>query len=272
MSALRSMGFTDNARNLQALQATNGHVADAVEILCRIGSGPVTASPSLTPSNNSSRPAGRRSPSNSNVNSGSGGGGGDAKENMLRSMGFNDTALIREALRRAGGNTDVAATLLIDEKEKLVKAVHGGSSPSSSSPLPSRLDPPGANKTQSNLLIDVSTPEDNQQQQQQQQLQQMQMQMQMQNAFGNSNQQWPNQNNSDQFGKTTAHFISPFVFFFFFFFNSFIVVVEALAHISLTDKSSFFLWFVLGISRPKPKSASVDLGQERKYTGILWHG
>jgi len=198
------MGFTDNARNLQALQATSGHVADAVEILCRIGSGPVTASPSLAPSNSSSRPAGRRSPSNSNVNSSGGGGGGvtDAKENILRSMGFHDTALNREALRRAGGNPEVAAEILIDDKDKLIKAVRGDSSPASSSPLPSRLDPPGANKkSDGNLLIDVSSPEDSRQQQQQRLLQQQQMQM-MQNAFGNSSQQWPNQGVSmDQFGK-----------------------------------------------------------------------
>ena len=122
-------------------------------------------------------------------------------------MGFHDSALNKEALRRAGGNPDVAAGILIDEKDKLARAVREKSS--SSSPLPSRLDPPGsakAQKNENNLLLDLSDDNNsNNNSQQQQLLQQQQMfqqQMQMQNAFGNSNQQWSNQNPGvDQFGR-----------------------------------------------------------------------
>jgi hypothetical protein len=213
MAALRAMGFTENARNLQVLQSTNGDVPNAIEILCRIGSGPVTSSANLSASNSGSvRNSPRRSPSSNNISNSNNRSGSDPKETILWNMGFHDSALNKEALRRAGGNPEVAAGILIDEKDKLTKAVR---EKASSSPLPSRLDPPGNNKTQkneNNLLLDFSTPDDNNQQQQQYQKQQqmmMQQQMQMQNAFGNQNQQWPNQNSgTDQFGKCQCNVIA----------------------------------------------------------------
>ncbi|KAK3819312.1 MAG: hypothetical protein J3R72DRAFT_479933 [Linnemannia gamsii] len=199
MSALRAMGFQDNAKNLQVLQSTNGDVPNAIEILCRIGQGPVSSTPLA--SSNSSRTYSRPSPSSNNNNSSSNNNNTtrDPKEAILWNMGFQDSALNKEALRRAGGNPEVAAALLIDEKDKLVKAVRekGGSS----SPLPARLDPPGTKKSQKteDLLLDLSTDDD---QQQQQQRMMMQQQMQMQNAFGNTNQQWNQQNSGmDQFGQ-----------------------------------------------------------------------
>ncbi|KAF8947598.1 hypothetical protein BGZ47_008490 [Haplosporangium gracile] len=207
MSALRAMGFKDNAKNLQVLQSTDGDVPNAIEILCRIGQGPVSSTPNTSSSNNNnnnSRTYSRPTPSsnnnnNSNSSNNNNNASRDPKEAILWNMGFHDSALNKEALRRAGGNPEVAAALLIDEKDKLAKAVRekGGSS----SPLPTRLDPPGAKKTQKNedLLLDLSTDDD---QQQQQQRMMMQQQMQMQNAFGNNNQQWNQQNSGlDQFGQ-----------------------------------------------------------------------
>jgi len=101
-------------------------------------------------------------------------------------MGFHDSAMNKEALRRAGGNPEVAAGILIDDKDKLAKAVRDKSG---SSPLPARLDPPGNNRSQShqndnNLLLDLSTPDDNTQQQQRQQFM-MQQQMMSQNQNQN---------------------------------------------------------------------------------------
>ncbi|KAF9121696.1 hypothetical protein BGW39_010334 [Mortierella sp. 14UC] len=199
MSALRAMGFKDNAKNLQVLQSTDGDVPNAIEILCRIGQGPVSSTPPT--SSNISRTYGRPTPSSNNNNSNSSNNNAtrDPKEAILWNMGFQDSALNKEALRRAGGNPEVAAALLIDEKDKLAKAVRekGGSS----SPLPTRLDPPGAKKSQKNedLLLDLSTDDD---QQQQQQRMMMQQQMHMQNAFGSSNQQWNQQTpGMDQFGQ-----------------------------------------------------------------------
>ncbi|KAF8975068.1 hypothetical protein BGZ46_009472, partial [Entomortierella lignicola] len=202
MSALRGMGFTDNAKNIQVLQSTNGDVPNAIEILCRIGSGPVTSSANLLSSSNSSSPsrgAARRTPSSNNLNKSN--GAMDPKEAKLWDMGFRDSALNKEALRRAGGNPEVAAGILIDDKEKLAKAVRDKSS---SSPLPSRLDPPNSSKNQKNeaLLLDLSDDTSQEQQNQRNQLlqqQQMLQQMQMQNAFGNTNQQMFS--NNDQFGQ-----------------------------------------------------------------------
>lgn len=193
------MGFQDNAKNLQVLQSTDGDVPNAIEILCRIGQGPVGSTPN-TSSNNNSKTYSRPSPSSNNNTSSTNtnNAGRDPKEAILWNMGFHDSALNKEALRRAGGNPEVAAALLIDEKDKLAKAVRekGGSS----SPLPARLDPPGAKKSQKNedLLLDLSTDDD----QQQQQRMMIQQQVQMQNAFGNNNQQWNQQNTGlDQFGE-----------------------------------------------------------------------
>lgn len=195
------MGFKDNAKNLQVLQSTDGDVPNAIEILCRIGQGPVGSTPNTSSNNNTSKTYSRPSPSSNNNNniSNNNNTSRDPKEAILWNMGFQDSALNKEALRRAGGNPEVAAALLIDEKDKLAKAVRekGGSS----SPLPARLDPPGAKKTQKNedLLLDLSTDDDHQQQQQRMMMQQ---QMQMQNTFGNNNQQWNQQNSGlDQFGE-----------------------------------------------------------------------
>ncbi|KAF9281385.1 hypothetical protein BGZ88_011656 [Linnemannia elongata] len=200
MSALRAMGFKDNAKNLQVLQSTDGDVPNAIEILCRIGQGPVSSTPNTSSNNNTSKTYSRPSPSsNNNSSNNNNNASRDPKEAILWNMGFHDSALNKEALRRAGGNPEVAAALLIDEKDKLAKAVRekGGSS----SPLPARLEPPGVKKTQKNedLLLDLSTDDD---QQQQQQRMMMQQQMQMQNAFGNNNQQWNQQTPGlDQFGQ-----------------------------------------------------------------------
>ena len=197
MKALRAMGFTDNAKNLQVLQSTEGDVPNAIEILCRIGQGPVTTSTPSRSATNNSRPA--RSSSNSNNTNPS----TDPKEKILWNMGFHDSALNKEALRRAGGNPEVAAGILIDDKDKLAKAIRDKASGSPA--LPSRLDPPSSNRNNNsnknnqseNLLLDLSTPDDNQQQlqQHQQQLLLQQQQMQMQGAFGNNN-------NNQQFGNT----------------------------------------------------------------------
>jgi len=201
------MGFTDNPKNLQVLQSTDGDVPNAIEILCRIGQGPVTGTSMSSPArSNTTNNTSSRTPARTNttVNNNS---SSDPKEKILWNMGFHDSALNKEALRRAGGNPEVAAGILIDDKDKLAKAVR---EKAGSSPLPTKLDPPGSNnnrnKPSENLLdlSDDTSNNNNQQQQlnmqqqqlmlQQQQMQQMQMQN---NAFGN------NQGGVDQFGMLT---------------------------------------------------------------------
>lgn len=91
---LKDMGFTDHARNREVLNTTNGDLSAAIEILCRLpsGSAPSTSS-SIIP----------------NISS-------DDKLTQLWSMGFQDEAKNRDALRRTGGNVEVAAALLLEAR------------------------------------------------------------------------------------------------------------------------------------------------------------
>jgi hypothetical protein len=93
---LKDMGFTDNARNREVLNTTNGDLSAAIEILCRLPSG---SAPS-TPTRSSTIP---------NISS-------DDKLTQLWNMGFQDETKNRDALRRTGGNVEVAAALLIEAR------------------------------------------------------------------------------------------------------------------------------------------------------------
>ncbi|RGB27328.1 hypothetical protein C1646_391179 [Rhizophagus diaphanus] len=88
------MGFTDHARNREVLNTTNGDLSAATEILCRLPSGSAPSTSSSIVSNISS----------------------DDKLTQLWNMGFQDEAKNRDALRRTGGNVEVAAALLLEAR------------------------------------------------------------------------------------------------------------------------------------------------------------
>ncbi len=89
------MGFTDNARNREVLNTTNGDLGAAVEILCRLPSESASSTPTRSTIPNISS---------------------DDKLTQLRNMGFRDEAKNRDALRRTGDNVEVAATLLSEAR------------------------------------------------------------------------------------------------------------------------------------------------------------
>ncbi|GBB87827.1 hypothetical protein RclHR1_14310004 [Rhizophagus clarus] len=91
---LKDMGFTDHARNREVLNTTNGDLSAAIEILCRLPSGSTSSTSSSTIPNISS----------------------DDKLTQLWNMGFQDEAKNRDALRRTGGNVEVAAALLLEAR------------------------------------------------------------------------------------------------------------------------------------------------------------
>ncbi|CAG8670524.1 14479_t:CDS:2, partial [Rhizophagus irregularis] len=91
---LKDMGFTDHARNREVLNTTNGDLSAAIEILCRLPSGSAPSASSSIVSNISS----------------------DEKLTQLWNMGFQDEAKNRDALRRTGGNVEVAAALLLEAR------------------------------------------------------------------------------------------------------------------------------------------------------------
>ncbi|CAG8600380.1 899_t:CDS:2, partial [Dentiscutata erythropus] len=94
---LKDMGFTDTAKNREVLSTTNGDLNSAIEILCRLSIGNSTSNELA------------RSSTNSNTSN-------DDKLVQLWNMGFHDEAKNRDALRRTGGNIEVAAALLIESR------------------------------------------------------------------------------------------------------------------------------------------------------------
>jgi len=105
---LREMGFTDDARNREVLATTNGDVKAATEILCRL------------PSNTVSSAHGRTASASD-----------DDKAIQLWNMGFHDEAKNRDALRRTGGNVEVAAALLVEERSTAKRTIEQPASASS---------------------------------------------------------------------------------------------------------------------------------------------
>ncbi|RIA96942.1 hypothetical protein C1645_338076 [Glomus cerebriforme] len=90
------MGFIDNSRNREVLNTTNGDLSAAIEILCRLPIG-------------STQSTSTRSSTIPNISS-------DDKLTQLWNMGFQDEAKNRDALRRTGGNVEVAAALLVEAR------------------------------------------------------------------------------------------------------------------------------------------------------------
>ncbi|CAG8797789.1 23234_t:CDS:1, partial [Racocetra persica] len=99
---LKDMGFTDTAKNREVLSTTNGDLNSAIEILCRLSNGK-PASKEQTPKEQT------HSSTDSLASS-------DDKLVRLWNMGFHDEAKNRDALRRSGGNIEVAAALLIESR------------------------------------------------------------------------------------------------------------------------------------------------------------
>ncbi|KAL1921815.1 uncharacterized protein VTP21DRAFT_10457 [Calcarisporiella thermophila] len=95
LQKLSEMGFHDNDRNRRVLNTTSGDLKAAVEILSRLpGAG---------------RPMPLRAHSTSD----------DEKLSQLWNMGFMDEQKNRDTLRRTGGNVEVAAALLAEERNKV---------------------------------------------------------------------------------------------------------------------------------------------------------
>ncbi|CAG8492705.1 3669_t:CDS:2 [Ambispora leptoticha] len=108
---LHDMGFTDTARNREILSTTNGDLNAAIEILCKL---PPSSGSGGTGGNSgnsvSAKPLSqvRRTSSMSD----------EEKVTALWNLGFHDEAKNRDALRRTGGNVEVAAAILNDERSK----------------------------------------------------------------------------------------------------------------------------------------------------------
>ncbi|RIB11444.1 hypothetical protein C2G38_107055 [Gigaspora rosea] len=94
---LKDMGFTDTTKNREVLSTTNGDLNSAIEILCRLSIG-----------NSTSNELARSSASSNTSN--------DDKLVQLWNMGFHDEAKNRDALRRTGGNIELAAALLVESR------------------------------------------------------------------------------------------------------------------------------------------------------------
>ncbi|RUS21999.1 hypothetical protein BC937DRAFT_90672 [Endogone sp. FLAS-F59071] len=92
---LRDMGFHDQERNRQVLTQTQGDVDAAIEILLRL---PGARAPSSQPSS-------------ANISD-------EHKLVQLWNLGFHDETKNKEALRRTGGNVDVAAAIMVEEKKQ----------------------------------------------------------------------------------------------------------------------------------------------------------
>ncbi|RUS35609.1 hypothetical protein BC938DRAFT_482906, partial [Jimgerdemannia flammicorona] len=107
LQRLRDMGFHDQDRNRQVLTQTQGDIDAAAEILLRL---PGARAPSSQPSS-------------AQVSD-------EHKLTQLWNMGFQDDAKSREALRRTGGNVDVAAAILLEERKNNQHRLSPASTPS----------------------------------------------------------------------------------------------------------------------------------------------
>ncbi|CAJ0634665.1 4439_t:CDS:2 [Entrophospora sp. SA101] len=124
---LRDMGFTDNTKNREILNTTKGNLSSAIEILVRLpppSSSNSTAGDSKNSiSNTTTTTATSKSRistnSNASSNSLSSSSNIDDKLVQLWNMGFQDEPKNREALRRTGGNLEVAAALLLEARQVL---------------------------------------------------------------------------------------------------------------------------------------------------------
>lgn len=184
---LREMGFKDDMKNKQVLIQTQGNIEAAIEIMTRSNNAVTTTLTQPPPS----QPLSAFSTTTYLTD--------EQKSEKLTKLGFTDRLKNLDALRRAGGNTEIAITIL--NETKLAGQVPSSSSSSSS---PQVIDfrsnsVPLFSSNNNNFLVNVDdTPiqQNNmlhnpftfnpsphqqmmQQQQQQQSLQMMQPQLQM---------------------------------------------------------------------------------------------
>ncbi|KAL9551424.1 hypothetical protein MBANPS3_004268 [Mucor bainieri] len=208
LSQLREMGFKDEVKNKQVLLQTQGSIEAAIEILSR--------SAVASSSSASSSPAMAQQHQQFMTN--------EQKVEQLIKLGFTDRNGNADALRRSGGNMDIAMTIL-NETKNILQQQQQGFAGQTQQHLHQHQEPFRSNSVpvlgNNQLLIDVdSTPASTasalgnpfamQQQQQQQQPLQIQYTMQQtqvqQQPFMYQQQQPVVQNNvfSNPFGLTTT--------------------------------------------------------------------
>lgn len=105
---LREMGFNDIDRNRQVLKHTQGNLSSAVDILSRL---PGAQKPILSSQHMSD----------------------DQKLMRLNALGYTDMVANRDALRRSGGNLDVALNILENAKKPVSEPVMAAFSTNNSS-------------------------------------------------------------------------------------------------------------------------------------------
>ncbi|ORZ20492.1 hypothetical protein BCR42DRAFT_408895 [Absidia repens] len=192
---LHEMGFKDDYKNQVALRQAQGNLSAAVEILSRYNN-------QQQPQPQSQQLQQQRDTQHSLTI--------DQKLVQLRNMGYTDMATNRDALRRTGGNVDVAVTVLKSSQSTTNSSLPPTSSFSSSTSSGTIFAAAGINGPNTSMaqqqgngnsqLLDLSDPspanmslqfqqqspqlqlqlQQQQQQQQQQQLQQLQQQQQQQ--------------------------------------------------------------------------------------------
>lgn len=117
LTKLRDMGFKDDYKNQTVLRQTQGNINAAVEILSR-----------QTPPVQQQRDTSQHALTD------------DQKLVQLRNMGYPDMAANRDALRRTGGNVDVAVTVLKSNPTPAVTGNNAFASMTQQQPATSLLD------------------------------------------------------------------------------------------------------------------------------------
>ncbi|CAO3592058.1 unnamed protein product [Absidia cylindrospora] len=175
---LHEMGFKDDYKNQVALRQTQGNLSAAVEILSRYNN---QQQPTPQPQ---SQPLQQQRDTQHSLTI-------DQKLVQLRNMGYTDMATNRDALRRTGGNVDVAVTVLKSSQSSTNTSLPPTSSFSSSTSSGAIFAAAGINGLNTSMaqqqgngnsqLLDLSDPSPpNMSLQFQQQSPQLQLQLQQQ--------------------------------------------------------------------------------------------
>lgn len=135
MNQLREMGFNDESKNKQILVQTQGSIEAAIEILSR---STTTVTFNNTPN---TLPITQQSLTD------------DQKVEQLIKLGFMDKNSNIDALRRSGGNMDIAMTILNETKNILQQKGFAGQTQQHQEPFRSNSVPVLSNQ----LLIDVDS-------------------------------------------------------------------------------------------------------------------
>ncbi|KAK4519854.1 THO2 plays a role in transcriptional elongation [Mucor velutinosus] len=105
LNQLREMGFKDETKNQQILLQTQGSIEAAIEILSRSTVPSSSPSPAMAPQQQQFMTI-------------------DQKVEQLMKLGFVDRNSNMDALRRSGGNMDIAMTILNETKNTLQQQQH----------------------------------------------------------------------------------------------------------------------------------------------------